>query len=42
MFGVYWLLGLGEEAKIDVAILHFQVTPMLSTKYRVNWPRDVG
>ena len=25
-----------------LAIFDLQVTPMLPTKYRVNWPRDVG
>ena len=26
----------------DLAIFDLQVTPMLPTKYRVNWPRGVG
>ena len=54
MFGVNWLLGLGEEAKnrfsrwpsrISGTILAFfdlQVTPMLPSKIGVNWPFGSG
>ena len=55
MFGVNWLLGLGEEAKNRfsrwppwrplwisdqhvLAIFDLQGTPMLSSKFGVNWP----
>ena len=59
MFGVNWLLGLGEEAKIDfqdgchgghlgfpigtiLAIFYLKVTPMLPSKFRLNWPFGSG
>ena len=33
---------LGFPIRTILAIFDLQVTPMLPTKYRVNWPRDVG
>ena len=48
-FGVNWPFGSGEEAKNDghlgfsiatiLSIFDCKVTPMLPTKFRVNWPR---
>ena len=52
MFEVNWLLGLGEEAKNGshlgfpistiLAIFDLQVTPMLPSKFGVNWPFGSG
>ena len=53
IFGVNWLLGLGEEAKIDfqdlgfpigtiLAIFDLKVTSMLPSKFGVNWPFGSG
>ena len=33
---------LGFSIGTILAIFDLQVTPMLPTKYRVNWPRGVG
>ena len=33
---------LGFPIGTILAIFNLQVTPMLPTKYRVNWPRGVG
>ena len=33
---------LGFTIGTILAIFYLQVTPMLPTKYLVNWPRDVG
>ena len=33
---------LGFPIETILAIFYLQVTPMLPTKYRVNWPRGVG
>ena len=33
---------LGFPIEIILAIFYLQVTPMLPTKFRVNWPRGVG
>ena len=33
---------LGFPIGTILAIFDLQVTPMLPTKYRVNWPRGVG
>ena len=33
---------LGFPIGMTLAIFDLQVTPMLPTKYRVNWPRGVG
>ena len=33
---------LGFPIETILAIFDLQVTPMLPTKYRVNWPRGVG
>ena len=33
---------LGFRIRTILAIFDLQVTPMLPTKYRVNWPRGVG
>ena len=33
---------LGFPIGMILAIFDLQVTPMLPTKYRVNWPRRVG
>ena len=33
---------LGFPIRMILAIFDLQVTPMLPTKYQVNWPRGVG
>ena len=33
---------LGFSIGLTLAIIDLQVTPILSTKFRVNWPRGVG
>ena len=37
-----WLCHLGEQAVAHGPLVNLQVTPMLPTKYRVNWSKGVG